>query len=108
MIRGTKNSLRMRPEEGSPMANWLFKEEPDHYSLEDLFRDKRTVWDGVENNLALQHLRSVQKGDRVLYYHTGSEKAVVGVMQIVKGAYRDPTRDDPRFVVVDVKPVRRL
>jgi predicted RNA-binding protein with PUA-like domain len=90
------------------MASWLFKEEPDHYSMEQLFRDKRTVWDGVENNLALKHLRSVQKGDRVLYYHTGSEKAVVGVMEVVKGPYRDPTRDDARFVVVDVKPLRRL
>jgi predicted RNA-binding protein with PUA-like domain len=90
------------------MAYWLFKEEPDHYSLEQLFRDKRTAWDGVENNLALKHLRSVQKGDRVLYYHTGAEKAVVGVMEVVKGPYRDPTRDDARLVVVDVKPVRRL
>jgi predicted RNA-binding protein with PUA-like domain len=90
------------------MGSWLFKEEPDHYSLEQLFRDKRTVWDGVENNLALKHLRSVEKGDRVLYYHTGTEKAVVGVMEVVKGPYRDPTRDDDRFVVVDVKPVRRL
>lgn len=90
------------------MAHWLFKEEPDHYSLEDLFRDKRTVWAGVENNLALKHLRSVQKGDRVLYYHTGKEKAVVGVMEVVKGAYADPARDDARFVVVDVKPIRRL
>jgi predicted RNA-binding protein with PUA-like domain len=90
------------------MAYWLFKEEPDHYSLEDLFRDKRTMWDGVENNLALIHLRSVRKGDRVFYYHTGTEKAVVGVMEVVKGPYRDPTRDDERFVVVDVRPVRRL
>ncbi len=90
------------------MANWLFKEEPDHYSLEDLFRDKRAVWDGIENNLALKHLRSVTKGDRVLYYHTGTEKAVVGVMEVVKGPYGDPTRDDARFVVVDVKPVCRL
>ena len=90
------------------MAYWLFKEEPDHYSLADLFRDKRTVWDGVENNLSLKHLRSVQKGDRVLFYHTGGEKAVVGVMEVVKGPYRDPARDDERFVVVDVKPVRRL
>jgi predicted RNA-binding protein with PUA-like domain len=90
------------------MGSWLFKEEPDHYSLEQLFRDKRTVWDGVENNLALKHLRSVEKGDRVLYYHTGTEKAVVGVMEVIKGPYRDPTRDDDRFVVVDVKPVRRL
>jgi predicted RNA-binding protein with PUA-like domain len=90
------------------MANWLFKEEPDHYSLEQLFRDKRTVWDGVENNTAQMHLRSVQKGDRVFYYHTGREKAVVGVLEVVKGPYGDPTRDDARFVVVDVKPVRRL
>jgi predicted RNA-binding protein with PUA-like domain len=90
------------------MAYWLFKEEPDHYSLEDLFRDKRTVWGGVENNLALKHLRSVQKGDRVLYYHTGKEKAIVGVMEVVKGPYPDPERDDSRFVVVDVKPVSRL
>lgn len=90
------------------MAYWLFKEEPDHYSLDDLFRDKRTVWDGVENNLALKHLRSVKKGDRVLYYHTGKEKAVVGEMEVVKGAYPDPARDDERFVVVDVKPVRRF
>src|SRR5580704_17616457 len=90
------------------MAQWLFKEEPGHYSLEDLVRDKRTVWDGVENNLALKHLRSVKKGDRVLYYHTGTEKAVVGVMEVVKGPYRDPARDDDRLVVVDVKPVRRL
>jgi predicted RNA-binding protein with PUA-like domain len=90
------------------MAYWLFKEEPDHYSLLDLFRDKRTVWAGVENNLALKHLRSVHKGDRVLYYHTGKEKAVVGVMEVVKDAYPDPERDDPRFVVVDVKPVLRL
>ncbi len=90
------------------MAYWLFKEEPDHYSLEDLFRDKRTVWRGVKNNLALKHLRSVKKGDHVLYYHTGAEKAVVGVMQVVKGPYRDPLGDDARFVVVDVKPVRRL
>jgi predicted RNA-binding protein with PUA-like domain len=90
------------------MAYWLFKEEPDHYSLDDLFRDKRTVWDGVENNLALKHLRSVQKGDRVLYYHTGKEKAVVGEMEVVQGAYPDPARDDERLVVVDVKPVRRF
>jgi predicted RNA-binding protein with PUA-like domain len=90
------------------MANWLFKEEPEHYSLDDLFRDKRAVWSGVENNLALKHLRSVKKGDRVLYYHTGKEKAVVGVMEVVKGPYPDPARDDDRFVVVDVKPVRRF
>lgn len=90
------------------MAYWLFKEEPSHYSLDDLIRDKRATWAGVGNNTALMHLRSVRKGDRVLYYHTGKEKAVVGVMEVVKGPYPDPARDDPRFVVVDVKPVSRL
>jgi predicted RNA-binding protein with PUA-like domain len=90
------------------MAYWLFKEEPEHYSLEDLFRDKRTTWAGVENNLALKHLRSVQKGDHVFYYHTGKEKAVVGVMEVIKGPYPDPKRDEARLVVVDVKPLRRL
>jgi len=90
------------------MAYWLFKEEPDHYALDQLFRDKRAVWSGVKNNVALKHLRSVKKGDHVLYYHTGKEKAVVGVIQIVKGAYPDPKQDDSRLVVVDVKPVRRF
>jgi predicted RNA-binding protein with PUA-like domain len=90
------------------MAYWLFKEEPDHYSLEDLFRDKRATWAGVGNNLALKHLRSVHKGDHVFYYHTGKEKAVVGVMEVVKDPYPDPERDDARFVVVDVKPISRL
>jgi predicted RNA-binding protein with PUA-like domain len=90
------------------MAYWLFKEEPDHYSLDQLFRDKRATWSGVKNNLALKHLRSIQKGDRVFYFHTGKEKAVVGVMEVVKGPYADPTQDDPSLVVVDVKPVSRL
>jgi predicted RNA-binding protein with PUA-like domain len=90
------------------MAYWLFKEEPDHYSLDQLFRDKRTTWSGVGNNLALKHLRSIKKRDRVFYYHTGKEKAVVGVMEVVKGPYPDPKQDDPRLVVVDVKPVRRF
>jgi len=90
------------------MAYWLFKEEPDHYSFDQLLRDKRAVWSGVQNSLALKHLRSIKKGDHVLYYHTGKEKAAVGVMEVVKGPYPDPTENDPRLVVVDVKPVRRL
>lgn len=90
------------------MACWLFKEEPSHFSFDDLVRDKRTRWDGVENNLALIHLRSVAKGDRVFFYHTGDEKAVVGVAEIVRAAYADPAAADRRFVVVDVKPIARL
>ena len=90
------------------MAYWLFKEEPDHYSFDQLLRDKRATWSGVKNNTALMHLRSIKKGDSVFYYHTGKEKAVVGVMKIAKGPYADPKQDDPRLVVVDVKPIRRL
>ena len=90
------------------MAYWLFKEEPEHYSIDQLFKDKRATWSGVSNNLALKHLRSVKKGDQVFYYHTGKEKAVVGVMEVVKDAYPDPEENDERLVVVDVKPVRRL
>jgi predicted RNA-binding protein with PUA-like domain len=86
------------------VALWLFKEEPTHYSYQDLARDKRTVWAGVTNALALQHLRQVKKGDRVLYYHTGKEKAVVGEMRVVAGARAE--NDDPKAVVVEVAPVR--
>lgn len=90
------------------MAYWLFKEEPTHYSFDDLENAGHTVWDGVRNNLALKHLREVEKGDHVFFYHTGKEKAVVGVMEVVKGAYPDPEADDARLMVVDVKPLRRL
>jgi predicted RNA-binding protein with PUA-like domain len=90
------------------MSYWLFKEEPSHYSFDDLMRDKRTVWSGVENALALKHLRTVRQDDQAFFYHTGNQKAVVGVMQVVKDAYPDPKRKDPKFVVVDVKPIERL
>ncbi len=90
------------------MAYWLFKEEPEHYSFDDLQRDGRTEWDGVRNALAQQYLRQVRRGDRVLLYHTGKEKAVVGIMRVVKGAYPDPTDEKGRRVLVDVAPVRRL
>jgi predicted RNA-binding protein with PUA-like domain len=88
------------------MAYWLFKEEPEHYSFADLERDGRTVWDGVANNLALQNLRKVQVGDRVLYYHTGKEKAVVGEIRVVAGP-RPDLGSGGKQVVVDVEPVRR-
>jgi predicted RNA-binding protein with PUA-like domain len=90
------------------MAYWLFKEEPSHYSFDDLMRDKKTMWSGVKNSLALIHLRQIAKGDRVLFYHTGDEKAVVGIMEVVKGPYPDPDQDDARLVVLDVKPIRPL
>src|SRR5229473_2607026 len=70
--------------------NWLFKEEPIHYSYDDLVRDGKTSWTGVKNALAQKHLRSVKKGDRVFYYHTGDEKAVVGIAKAASDAYPDP------------------
>jgi predicted RNA-binding protein with PUA-like domain len=90
------------------MALWLFKQEPTCYSFADLQRDGRTVWDGVVNALARKHLRQVKRGDRVLFYHTGKEKAVVGVMRAVGDARPAPTKDDPAAVVVEVEPVRPL
>jgi predicted RNA-binding protein with PUA-like domain len=90
------------------MAYWLFKEEPDHYSYSDLEHEEETVWDGVTNNLARLYLRQVKRGDRILYYHTGKEKAVVGEMRAVAAAAPDANSEDPKAVAVQVRPVRRL
>lgn len=90
------------------MPYWLFKEEPDHYNLADLEKERTTIWDGVTNNLARMHLRKVQAGDRIWYYHTGAEKAVVGEMVALSGPVGDPTTDDPKGVAVNVQVVRRL
>src|SRR5438045_3544321 len=90
------------------MPNWLFKEEPDHYNFADLEKEGTTLWDGVDNNLARSHLRKVQPGDRIFFYHTGKEKAVVGEMKAVSGLMPDPGRDDPKAVVVRVQAARRL
>lgn len=87
------------------MAKWLFKTEPDDYSYDDLERDGRTIWDGVKNNWALKNLRGVQKGDQALIYHTGKERAVTGVAEVVSDPYPDPEADDPKLVVVDIVPV---
>ena len=89
-------------------AKWLFKSDPDTYSFSDLERDGKTVWDGVSNNLALKHLRSVHRGDLALIYHTGDEKAVVGLAELASDSYPDPKQKDPRLVVVDVKAGERL
>jgi predicted RNA-binding protein with PUA-like domain len=88
------------------MANWLVKEEPEHYDYASLERDRRTVWAGVKNPLAQKHLRSIRKGDRIFYYHTGKEKAVVAVAKAASDAYPDP--NDEKLSVVDVVPDRRL
>src|SRR3954452_24662607 len=88
--------------------NWLFKEEPSHYSFDSLVRDKQTLWSGVKNALAQKHLRAVKHGDRSFYYHTGNEKAVVGVARALTDAYADPEDKTGRQVVVDVAPVKKL
>ena len=79
----------------STEGGWLFKQEPTCYSYADLERDGTTTWDGVNNNLARQNLRNVKKGDRVLYYHTGKEKAVVGEMVVIDGPTPDPKATIP-------------
>ncbi len=84
-------------------VKWLFKEEPEHYNFADLERDGATLWDGVTNNLARQNLRKVKAGDRVLYYHTGQERAIVGEMRVLEDPMPDPAGDDPKAVVVKVQ-----
>ena len=88
--------------------NWLFKEEPTHYGYDDLVKDKKTMWSGVRNPLAQKHLRSVKKGDRIFYYHTGDEKAVVGICRALGDAYADPGDTSGKASVVDVAPVQKL
>jgi len=87
---------------------WLFKEEPDHYSYDELARDRKTVWSGVRNPLAQKHLRSVRKGDLVFYYHTGKEKAVVGIARAISNPHPDPEEPSGSAVAVEVAPVRKL
>ena len=88
--------------------NWLFKEEPTHYSYDDLVRDGKTSWTGVRNPVAQKHLRAVAKGDRIFFYHTGNEKAVVGIAKAAAPSYPDPVDPDGKLYAVDVVPVRKL
>jgi predicted RNA-binding protein with PUA-like domain len=87
---------------------WLFKTEPKDYSFDDLEREKKAMWDGVSNSLALKHLREVRLGDEVLIYHTGDEKAIVGLAEAVSDPYPDPRQNDEHLVVINLKPKRRL
>ena len=89
-------------------GRWLFKTEPGAYSWQQLARAGRTAWDGVRNALALKHLAAVAKGDEVLIYHTGDEKAAVGIAEVVRAPYPDPKQRDPKLLVVDIRPVRAL
>jgi predicted RNA-binding protein with PUA-like domain len=86
--------------------HWVLKTEPSEYGFPDLVRDRRTRWEGVSNPVALKHLRSMLEGDDALIYHTGNEKAAVGLARVASAPYPDPK--DPKLVVVDVEPVKPL
>jgi predicted RNA-binding protein with PUA-like domain len=88
------------------VAFWLFKQEPSSYSYQRLEGEGKTVWDGVTNNLALKHIRSVKKGDKAFFYHTGEAKCIVGIMEVASAPYPDPKNQS--LTVVDVKPVTKL
>jgi len=88
--------------------NWLVKQEPEDYSWDDLVRDKKTAWTGVRNFQARNNLRNMKTGDAVLFYHSGKEKSVVGIAEVAKTAYPDPTADDDSWIAVDIKPLKRL
>ena len=88
------------------MAHWLMKSEPEAYSWDDLVRDGGTEWDGVRNNAARLHLKAMKPGDEAFFYHSMSDKAVVGIMRVTRGAEPDPKAPD--WVRVRVEPVRKL
>ncbi len=90
------------------MARWLLKTEPDCYNWDALARDKKTAWDGVANALALKHMRTMKKGDLAFIYHTGDERAAIGIAEITSNPYADPNEQDERLVVVDLKPKQKL
>lgn len=90
------------------MAYWLLKTEPSTYSCDDLEREKKAVWDGVSNNLALKHIRAMTRGDLAFIYHSGEEKSIVGIADIVSEPYPDPKQKDPKLVVIELKFRERL
>lgn len=90
------------------MNYWLVKSEPDAYSWDDLLKDKWTFWDGVRNYAARNHMKNMKKGDLVLYYHSGDAREVVGIAEVIKEYYQDPTTDDERWCAVDIESVRQL
>jgi len=92
----------------SNMSYWLVKSEPDAYSWEQLEKDKQTDWTGVRNYAARNHLKAMKKGDEVLFYHSNVGLEIVGIAKVAKEAYKDPTTDEAAWVVVDLKPYKKL
>ena len=90
------------------MGKWFVKSEPSVYSYADLERDGRTVWDGVRNNTAAIHLRTMKVGDEVFYYHSNEGLEIVAIAKVVREAFPDPSDEKGRYVAVELAPVRRL
>ncbi len=90
------------------MAYWLMKSEPDAYSWDQLVKDKRTPWNGVRNYQANNNMKAMKLGDRAFFYHSNQDRAIIGIMKIVKTWYPDPSDKTGRFGMVDVAPVRAL
>jgi len=90
------------------MAHWLFKSEPFKYSWDRLRTDKRTSWDGVRNHLAKKNLQTMKRGDTGFFYHSNEGLAIMGIVEVVREAYPDPTDDSGKFVMVDIAPVESL
>ena len=90
------------------MNYWLLKSDPGDYSYDDLAKDGKAVWDGVTNNLALQNLRKIKKGDLLLIYHTGDEKAIVGLAIAASNPYHDPNGDNEKLTIIDIKAKKQV
>ena len=90
------------------MNYWLIKSEPFKYSWDQFVKDGKTFWDGVRNFAARNNLRAMKKGDQVFFYHSNEGMEIVGIAEVAKEAYQDPTTEDPNWVVVDFKPLKKL
>ncbi len=90
------------------MAYWLVKSEPNTYGWDQLVKDKKTTWDGVRNFAARNHLKAMKKDDEVLFYHSNEGMEIVGIAKVIKEFYHDPTTEESNWVVVDIKPYKKL
>ena len=115
MIAKKKTTAKKSPAKKQTAGNakttsglWMVKQEPESYSWDDFVRDGRTDWTGVRNFQARNNLRQMKVGDRVLFYHSGTGKCVVGIAEVAKAAYQDPTANDAQWVAVDIKPIKPL
>ena len=90
------------------MKHWLIKTEPSTYAWSDLVKKKRDRWDGIRNHQARNNLAAMSVGDALVVYHSGDDKSAIGIARVVKAAYPEPGADDPRWLAVDIEPVRAL